>query len=152
MSSRRNNQRTPVGSSCRNIQLFSVLSDTLISWSAGIITEQLWPKAVHRQIPASQLLVRIRWVVGRWLVRASVSSVVLSTQCSLRWAISSNLKQFQHQTQRTWGSEAAGELCYQKYLLTGEQAILRVVKEGVNHHSFCLLAICWASKYTSEPY
>ena len=83
LSCRNNQRRTLVGSSCRNIQLFRVLSDTLISWSAGVRMEQLWPKAVHHQIRAKQSLVRIRWVVGRWLVGASVSSVVLSTQGSL---------------------------------------------------------------------
>ena len=80
-----------------DIQLFHVLSDTLISWSAGVRMERLWPKAVHSQIHAKQPLVGIRWVVGRWLVRASVSSVVLSSQSSFN----NESTLFRHQTERT---------------------------------------------------
>ena len=39
---------------------------------------------------------------------------------------------------------------YQNYLLTGEQAILRVVKEGVDYTHF-LLTTYWACKYMPEP-
>ena len=35
---------------CRDIQLFRVLLDTLISWSTRVRMERIWPNAVHRQI------------------------------------------------------------------------------------------------------
>ena len=54
-----------------------------LSYFTCLVIEQLWPKAVHCQTRAKQLLVRIRWVVGRELVGASVNSIVLSTQGSL---------------------------------------------------------------------
>ena len=80
-----------------DIQLFCVLSDILISWSAGIRMEWMWPKAFHRQIHAKQLL------VGAW-----VSYIAAFSRCSyilLYWihrAISTMSPQyFWRQTQRT---------------------------------------------------
>ena len=43
-----------------------VLSDTLFRRSAGIRMERVWPKAVHHQIHAKQLLVGIRWLVRKF--------------------------------------------------------------------------------------
>ena len=52
--------------------MLRVLSDTLISWSAGIILEHLWPKAVHRQIRAKATIDRDQMGGREMLVGASV--------------------------------------------------------------------------------
>ena len=61
-----------MGGSCRDTQLFRVLSDTLISWSAGDTMEQLWPKAVHHQIRAKATVGRDQ-MGGREIVGRSIS-------------------------------------------------------------------------------
>ena len=79
-----------------DIHLFCVLSDTLVSWSAGIRMEQLWPKAVHRQIHAKQPLDWIRWVVGRYLVGASVSKHLLGAAMQYCTKFTGQFQQWVH--------------------------------------------------------
>ena len=52
-----NEHQWEVVNCCRDIQLFRVLLNTLISWSACVRMERIWPNAVHHQMHAKQLLV-----------------------------------------------------------------------------------------------